>query len=447
MTSAAAVIGERAWASARLVWGAAPMARLRGGLSAAIGLMALVAFASYSAADPSWNTAASAAPNNLLGGFGAVLADVALQTLGLGAWPAALFMVLFGLRRAADPDPARSRPAHARRVAAAAAGVVLLAAALGVLAPPAAWPLNVGLGGLLGGALAGGLNQLIGFLGAPGAPVISGLVFAAAAAVALIYALSLKADDFRAAAGWIGQARARAAAPAAPAKRARRTAARKPRALDMPLDDDGEAIVPVAPIAPTSAPKVADPKPLRASGRESRENQHAFDFAKSGGLPLPHLGILEKPKPRTNSIDEASLRQNARMLESVLAEFGVRGTIDQIRPGPVVTLYELSPAPGVKHARVVALSDDIARSMSARACRVSVVSGRNAIGIELPNAQRETVYLRDLLSSPEFEKKGGPVLPMALGETIGGDPYVADLARMPHLLIAGTTGSGKSVGV
>ncbi|HEY0052138.1 MAG TPA: DNA translocase FtsK, partial [Caulobacteraceae bacterium] len=174
--------------------------------------------------------------------------------------------------------------------------------------------------------------------------------------------------------------------------------------------------------------------------------QHAFDFAKSGGLPLPHLGILEKPKPRTNSVDEASLRQNARMLESVLAEFGVRGTIDQIRPGPVVTLYELAPAPGVKHARVVALSDDIARSMSARACRVSVVSGRNAIGIELPNAHRETVYLRELLASAEYEKTSH-VLPMALGETIGGDPYVADLARMPHLLIAGTTGSGKSVGV
>jgi DNA segregation ATPase FtsK/SpoIIIE, S-DNA-T family len=145
-------------------------------------------------------------------------------------------------------------------------------------------------------------------------------------------------------------------------------------------------------------------------------------------------------------VDEAALRQNARMLETVLAEFGVRGQIDQIRPGPVVTLYELVPAAGVKSARVVALADDIARSMSARACRVSVVPGRNAIGIELPNAKRETVYLRDLLNSTEFEKTGH-ILPLALGETIGGDPYIADLAKMPHLLIAGTTGSGKSVGV
>ncbi len=156
--------------------------------------------------------------------------------------------------------------------------------------------------------------------------------------------------------------------------------------------------------------------------------------------------MLAKPKPRSAAFDEDALRQNARVLEGVLAEFGVRGAIDQIRPGPVVTLYELVPAPGVKSARVVALCDDIARSMSVAACRVSVVPGRNAIGIELPNARRETVYLRDLLASAEFEKQGA-ALPLALGETIGGEPYIADLSRMPHLLIAGTTGSGKSVGV
>ena len=131
----------------------------------------------------------------------------------------------------------------------------------------------------------------------------------------------------------------------------------------------------------------------------------------------------------------------------MLAEFGVRGQIDHIRPGPVVTLYELVPAAGVKSARVVALSDDIARSMSVAACQgACVVTGRNAIGIELPNARRETVYLRDLLSSAEYEN-ASQTLPLALGETIGGEPYVVDLAKMPHLLIAGTTGSGKSVGV
>jgi S-DNA-T family DNA segregation ATPase FtsK/SpoIIIE len=187
-------------------------------------------------------------------------------------------------------------------------------------------------------------------------------------------------------------------------------------------------------------------KGAKPSDREIRESQKAFDFAAEGGFRLPELAMLTKPKPRASTIDEEALRQNARLLETVLAEFGVKGQIDQIRPGPVVTLYELVPAAGVKSSRVISLSDDIARSMSARACRVSVVQGRNAIGIELPNAGRETVYLRDLLSSADYEKSSAN-LPMALGETIGGDPYFADLSKMPHLLIAGTTGSGKSVGV
>jgi S-DNA-T family DNA segregation ATPase FtsK/SpoIIIE len=191
------------------------------------------------------------------------------------------------------------------------------------------------------------------------------------------------------------------------------------------------------------SPKTA----AKNSSREARESQKAFDFVEPAtGFRLPELAMLTKPKPRSAEFDEAALRQNARMLEGVLAEFGVRGQIDQIRPGPVVTLYELVPAAGVKSSRVIALSDDIARSMSARSARVSVVQGRNAIGIELPNHKRETVYLRDLLSSSEYEKHS-QILPLALGETIGGDPYIADLAKMPHLLIAGTTGSGKSVGV
>ncbi|MFD1191294.1 DNA translocase FtsK, partial [Phenylobacterium conjunctum] len=211
-------------------------------------------------------------------------------------------------------------------------------------------------------------------------------------------------------------------------------------------DDEGDA--PSLADGPTPAPAIRQPKPTpKESGRELREAQGAFDFVRpAGGFTLPELAMLARPKPRASMFDEGALRQNAQLLESVLAEFGVRGHIDQIRPGPVVTLYELVPAAGVKSARVVALADDIARSMSVTACRVAVVPGRNAIGIELPNARRETVYLRDLLASSEYEK-ASQILPMALGENIGGEPYIADLAKMPHLLIAGTTGSGKSVGV
>jgi S-DNA-T family DNA segregation ATPase FtsK/SpoIIIE len=212
-----------------------------------------------------------------------------------------------------------------------------------------------------------------------------------------------------------------------------------PVAAAPPWEVDGPSVT--APLA-VAAPRTA----LRESGREARESQKAFGFVHPGGFQLPELAMLTKPKPRAAAYDEQALRQNAKLLEGVLAEFGVKGVIDQIRPGPVVTLYELAPAPGVKSSRVISLSDDIARSMSARSARVSVVSGRNAIGIELPNAKRETVYLRDLLASAEYEKPGA-ALPMALGETIGGEPYIADLSKMPHLLIAGTTGSGKSVGV
>jgi S-DNA-T family DNA segregation ATPase FtsK/SpoIIIE len=145
-------------------------------------------------------------------------------------------------------------------------------------------------------------------------------------------------------------------------------------------------------------------------------------------------------------VSEDALEQNARLLEGVLDDFGVKGEIINVRPGPVVTLYELEPAPGIKSSRVIGLADDIARSMSAISARVAVVQGRNAIGIELPNQRRETVYLRELLASEDFEKSKSR-LAIALGKTIGGEPIIVDLARMPHLLVAGTTGSGKSVAI
>ncbi len=167
-------------------------------------------------------------------------------------------------------------------------------------------------------------------------------------------------------------------------------------------DDDGP---PFAIDAGGRAPQVLGAKaPPKPSKREARESQAPLPFVAATGFRLPELNMLSKPKPRASAVDEGALRQNARLLEGVLAEFGVNGRIDQIRPGPVVTLYELVPAPGVKTARVVALSDDIARSMSVVSCRVAVAQGRNAIGIELPNAKRETVYLRDLLASADYER-------------------------------------------
>ncbi|HEX2816823.1 MAG TPA: DNA translocase FtsK, partial [Phenylobacterium sp.] len=310
-------------------------------------------------------------------------------------------------------------------------------------APPAAWPLAKGLGGFWGDALLTGLSGLLAYAHLPLAQPIAAAVFAGLGLVAMAYAIGLRPSELRTLGDWLAVALTPKPKAAVKPERAARVAARN-RGEGIP--DSALDSAPVT-LALDGGPRVKPPKlSSKESPRELREAQSTFEFLKPGGFALPELSMLAKPKPRSAQFDEGALRQNAQLLESVLAEFGVKGAVDQIRPGPVVTLYELVPAAGVKSARVVALSDDIARSMSVAACRVSVVPGRNAIGIELPNQHRETVYLRDLLASPEYER-GGQTLPMALGETIGGEPYIADLARMPHLLIAGTTGSGKSVGV
>jgi S-DNA-T family DNA segregation ATPase FtsK/SpoIIIE len=204
-----------------------------------------------------------------------------------------------------------------------------------------------------------------------------------------------------------------------------------------------EATLDVAPPAPKRI--VAAGRKAPASKREAREKQAELDLRDT--YVLPPLSLLAPaPKHAARKIDAASLEANARLLESVLEDFGVKGEIVEVRPGPVVTMYELEPAAGIKASRVIGLADDIARSMSAISARVAVVPGRNVIGIELPNVRRETVVLSEMLSSAAFEAEGA-ALPIVLGKDIAGDPVVADLAPMPHLLIAGTTGSGKSVGL
>jgi S-DNA-T family DNA segregation ATPase FtsK/SpoIIIE len=448
--SAALAIGQRAWVSARILWGAPITVKFRGVLQALLATLLLVALISWNPADPSLNAASGAAPTNWLGLNGALFADLFMQSLGLAAWPCALLLIAFGLAAAiGDAIQQRLKPTPLKALS-ATCGVLALSAALSALAAPAAWPLAAGLGGLWGDAIVGLVRWMCDGLRLPGAPIIAGVLFLPLALWGIGYAVGLSFSDLGEGLAWARGLRS----PAPPAPKARRPAARTtPRPRPAPEPDDGpDALEPSppweapAPVRGAPEPKVAAaraPKPRR----EADDSQAAFDFVRpSTGFDLPPLSMLTKPAKRVASVDEEALKQNAKMLEGVLQEFGVRGVIDQIRPGPVVTLYELVPAPGVKHGRVVALSDDIARSMSARACRISVVPGRNAIGIELPNAKRETVYLRDLLASTEYDKPAH-LLPLALGETIGGEPYVADLARMPHLLIAGTTGSGKSVGV
>ncbi|WP_284163805.1 DNA translocase FtsK [Frigidibacter sp. SD6-1] len=244
-----------------------------------------------------------------------------------------------------------------------------------------------------------------------------------------------------------------------------------PAIIDEPLDDWDEADVDAFSIDPDEdyapAPaRLAQPggfaaadakrSVIRHSARKpapsrqaEAESQPRLKFEEPAGpaYELPPLSLLASPTTiQRHQLSDEALEENARMLESVLDDYGVKGDITSVRPGPVVTMYELEPAPGLKASRVIGLADDIARSMSALSARVSTVPGRSVIGIELPNAHREKVVLREILSARDFGD-GNHKLPLALGKDISGQPVVANLAKMPHLLIAGTTGSGKSVAI
>jgi S-DNA-T family DNA segregation ATPase FtsK/SpoIIIE len=442
------------------------------------GLAALVALASYNAGDASLNNATGHAVSNWLGPFGATAADILLQSFGIAALAALAPPMVWGFRALMGQTLK-----HAMwRALAWPLGCVFLAAGLGILPRPEMLP--AGAGGLIGIAVAALSAHVAQVYSQPTvATALPALLFLAGLPLAFV-ATGLKLTPIlRGIANvpaffyWLGSlmpSTSFRSLPSLPTRVKRAPSAR--RANDAEEDDeeieegdyedDGDSEpdsedeedesdgyhLDVRP-EPIAAAKLAERRENRikreaakkVAATPKRPSQPALNL-ESGEYELPSLGLLAEAPPQQASamLSDDALEENARMLEAVLTDFGVKGRIVAVRPGPVVTLYEFEPAAGVKSSRVISLSDDVARSMSSVAARIAVIPGRNVLGIELPNHTRETVFLREMLAASEFEKARAP-LTLALGKTIGGEPVMADLAKMPHLLIAGTTGSGKSV--
>jgi S-DNA-T family DNA segregation ATPase FtsK/SpoIIIE len=449
--------------------------------------IAALALATWSVQDPSFSHATNAPVRNMLGIVGAASADLMMQILGIATIALLFPLASWGWRRLTYRPLERQRA----RLMFWVSGTIAAAGFASCLAPSKSWPLPTGLGGVVGDSL---LHVPAWIFGAPlsGAPrfaiaIVMGITAIATLAIAAGFGLRRDVDEDD-----------RKKKPAKKAAKRRAEDAdeeeREPRSfvslgwlyhflysvkarlallpmmlLDLlpwrrrrrvvPLRHDPSAVAMVEPHTEAYAnPANGQDDEIEDEEEEGGEEvevaprkqiKQAARAAKRArdGYELPSLALLAAPRAiDRQTLSNEAIQENAKALESVLGDFGVRGEIINAHPGPVVTLYELEPAPGIKSSRVIGLSDDIARSMSKVSCRVAVVPGRNAIGIELPNPKREKVLLRELLSSADYTDTHAR-LPLCLGKTIGGDPVIVDLARMPHLLIAGTTGSGKSVAI
>ena len=432
---------------ARVNWRAAMKRAARrsaeiGGAVLLLGAMVFFALAliSYHQTDPSASTAAGGPVQNWMGGPGAWAAERALFLFG---WISVLFLPLlyvmarglWGLVEEEDGDLPHDGHRWWRPVGLLLFAMALIATTIALVIPkggdgyPAGWG---GIAGLLG---AGAVHWLAGFAGEglawvvtalAGLVTLSGGAWIAGRVFAIDWASLLTLPGFL--------------------RRTPRTAlidgdfvstapARAKKDRGQPLQQLAE---------PRKAPEISDParaaRPAPAAGPGRQRD--LFD-----AYTLPGLDLLRDPPPASQQkIDKLALERNARLLETVLDDFNVKGTIDAVRTGPVVTMYELEPAPGTKASRVIGLADDIARNMSAISARISSIPGRTVMGIELPNANRQMVSFKELAACEKFANSKA-ALPIILGKDIAGEPIVADLATMPHLLVAGTTGSGKSVGL
>jgi len=460
--------------------------RAGGGALILLSIWLLIALQSFSISDPSFNTATGADVQNVTGVVGASIADFLLQTIGGTVFLLLAPMMIWGSVAVLRGTPDKTSRTVWWRILLTPIVILSSSGLLACFPIPASWPYAVGIGGVVGGALSGALSAAFASLSPPLPILFCGMIFFAGLAYTYPIVCGLTSDRLEAALDIVEVAffdflsaaetgflklmtlvQGRSKAGYDDELRDVLSAAEEIEAgyVDDPSFDDKDAglgtleqedqEVEMALATPsldlaglTKKRQIIRSEPKkRPSKRERGAGQRELPVFQPGSYELPPLGHLSKASLNSKAvISDAALEKNARMLETVLSDFGVRGEIINVRPGPVVTLYELEPAAGVKSSRVIGLADDIARSMSAVAARVAVVPGRNVIGIELPNQDREMVYLRSQLGSNDFESPKSD-LTLALGVDIGGEAVFADLARMPHLLIAGTTGSGKSVGI
>jgi S-DNA-T family DNA segregation ATPase FtsK/SpoIIIE len=439
----------------------------------AFGSILLLAQVSYSPFDGTMDTAGVGGVANWLGAPGAWIANISMQTVGLGGVLATALIIFSGLRRIVRQTVFIQNNADRLRRALIYIGAVLLGTAtLSAFPIPQNWPMASGLGGWFGDLmhlgmkgwldhfnipLSGGIIALITFAGfgaclARHLGIVRRDVVDIVDAAGLVWAYIRIAVDTLAA--WLVRIFRRnydaeiasgdvgiRSIPDAPSAEPVQRAAPTPVAAPQPAPTKTKIVTP----APKPKPKTK-PKSAARKVAAPKRGQPEFDFSDTTEFVLPPADLLTAPPPRSTIRDDAMLARQSDQLHRVMGDYGVEGTMGDVRPGPVVTMFEFEPAPGVKSSRVINLASDIARNMSAQSARIAVVPGHNLLGVEMPNRKRETVWLREMLESDEFQNSEAR-LPLIMGEDIGGIPFVTDLAAMPHMLVAGTTGSGKSVAV